>query len=141
MVADWRCDWIGLGIAELLARNGCRVKLCVNGMMAGQTIQQYVRDPWLGTMHRLGVEVIPLVRLAGVDSDTVYFEHTLSGEPLLCEGVNTLVHSLGHVSVNALESELQASDYSGQVMALGDCVCPRTAEEAVLEGLEVGTAI
>ncbi|MCH7598917.1 MAG: FAD-dependent oxidoreductase [Myxococcales bacterium] len=141
VVADWRCDWIGLGLAELLARDGCRVRLCVNGMMPGETIQQYVRDPWLGTMHKLGVEVIPLVRLAGVDSDTVYFEHTLSGEPLMCEEVDTLVHSLGHVSVNALERELQASDYSGNIMALGDCVCPRTAEEAVLEGLELGSAV
>ena len=140
VVADWRCDWIGLGLAEMLARDGCRVRLCVNGMMPGQTIQQYVRDPWLGAMHKLGVEIIPLVRLAGVDSDTVYFEHTLSGEPLLCEGVDSLVVSLGHKSVNTLEAELEASDYSGGVMALGDCVCPRTAEEAVLEGLEVGTA-
>lgn len=141
VVADWRCDWIGLGLAEMLARDGCRVRLCVNGMMPGQTIQQYVRDPWLGAMHKLGVEVIPLVRLMGVDSDTVYFNHILSGEPLLCEGVDTLVTSLGHQSVNALEMELEASDYSGGLMALGDCVCPRTAEEAVLEGMQVGTAV
>jgi 2,4-dienoyl-CoA reductase-like NADH-dependent reductase (Old Yellow Enzyme family) len=141
VVADWRCDWIGLGLAEMLARDGCRVRLCVNGMMPGQTIQQYVRDPWLGVMHKLGVEVIPLVRLHGVDSDTVYFQHTMSGEPLLCEGVDTLVLSLGHEAVNGLEAELAASDFRGDVMALGDCLCPRTAEEAVLEGLQVGTAL
>jgi 2,4-dienoyl-CoA reductase-like NADH-dependent reductase (Old Yellow Enzyme family) len=141
VVADWRCDWIGLGLAEMLARDGCRVRLCVNGMMPGQTIQQYVRDPWLGVMHTLGVEVIPLVRLHGVDSDTVYFQHTMSGEPLLCEGVDTLVLSLGHEAVNELETELSSSHFKGGVMALGDCVCPRTAEEAVLEGLQVGTAL
>ena len=110
-------------------------------MMPGQTIQQYVRDPWLGVMHKLGVEVIPLVRLQGVDSDTVYFQHTMSGEPLLCEGVDTLVLSLGHEAVNGLEAELAASDFAGEVTALGDCLCPRTAEEAVLEGLQVGTAL
>ena len=141
VVADWRCDWIGLGLAEMLARDGCKVRLCVNGMMPGQTIQQYVRDPWLGVMHKLGVEVIPLVRLHGVDSDTVYFQHTMSGEPLLCEGVDTLVLSLGHDAVNELEAELLASEFRGDVTALGDCVCPRTAEEAVLEGLQVGSAL
>jgi NADPH-dependent 2,4-dienoyl-CoA reductase/sulfur reductase-like enzyme len=139
VVADWRCDWIGLGLAERLARQGCRVRLCVNGTMAGETIQQYVRDPWLGVMHKLGVEIIPLVRLFGVDSDTVYFQHTTSGEPLLCEDVDTLVVSLGHEAVDELEAQL--GDYPGQVIPVGDCLCPRTAEEAVLEGLEAGVAV
>jgi len=139
VVADWRCDWIGLGVAERLARDGCNVRLCVNGTMPGQTIQQYVRDPWLGLMHRLGVEVTPLLRLAGVDRDTVYFQHTLSGEAHLCEGVDTLVLSYGHQAVNELEAEL--ADYEGELLLVGDCLCPRTAEEAVLEGLEVASAL
>jgi hypothetical protein len=139
VIADWRCDWIGLGLAEQLARDGCRVRLCVNGTMAGQTIQQYVRDTWLGKMHDLGVEIIPLVRLHGVDSDTAYFEHTISGGPLLCGDMDTLVLSLGHESVNELESEL--TQYPGEVIPIGDCLCVRTAEEAVLEGLEVGTVL
>ena len=29
VVADWRCDWVGLGIAEKLASEGCSVRLCV----------------------------------------------------------------------------------------------------------------
>jgi len=139
VVADWRCDWIGLGVAEKLARDGCNVRLCVNGTMPGQTIQQYVRDPWLGLMHQLGVEVTPLLRLAGVDSDTVYFQHTLSGKAHLCEGVDTLVLSYGHQAVNNLEAEL--ADYAGELLLVGDCLCPRTAEEAVLEGLEVASAL
>jgi 2,4-dienoyl-CoA reductase-like NADH-dependent reductase (Old Yellow Enzyme family) len=139
VVADWRCDWIGLGLAEQLARAGRRVRLCVNGMMAGATIQQYVRDPWLGVMHKLGVEIIPMVRLYGVDSDTVYFQHVTSGEPLLCSGVDTLVLSLGHESVNELEEPLAGC--ADRLIPIGDCLCPRTAEEAVLEGLEAGTVI
>ena len=35
IVADWRGDWIGFGLAEKLATDGCRVKLVVNGAMAG----------------------------------------------------------------------------------------------------------
>ena len=37
VVYDWRSDWIGLGVAEKLARDGCRVTLAVNGYMAGET--------------------------------------------------------------------------------------------------------
>lgn len=139
VVADWRCDWIGLGIAEKLARDGCRVRLCVNGYMAGETIQQYVRNHWTGVLHRLGVEVIPLVRLFGLDSESVYFQHMTSGEPVICEGVDTLVLAQGHEPVMDLAEAL--GDWPGELHRIGDCVAPRTAEEAVLEGLKVGVAL
>jgi 2,4-dienoyl-CoA reductase-like NADH-dependent reductase (Old Yellow Enzyme family)/thioredoxin reductase len=139
VVADWRCDWIGLGIAEMLARQGCRVRLCVDGYMAGQRIHQYVRDHWVGQLHKLGVEIVPYARLYGVDGNTVYFQHATSGEPIVFEEVDTLVASLGHHRAATLEEELQ--DWPGEIHAIGDCVTPRTAEEAVLEGLKVAAAL
>ena len=139
VIADWRCDWVGLGLAEKLARDGCRVRLCVNGNMAGQMIQQYVRDHWLGELHKLGVEIIPLVRLYGVDGDSVYLQHTTSGEAVVCEEVETLVLAQGTQAADTLEQGL--GDYEGEVIPIGDCLCPRTAEEAVLEGLKAGVAV
>jgi 2,4-dienoyl-CoA reductase-like NADH-dependent reductase (Old Yellow Enzyme family) len=139
LVADWRCDWIGLGVAEKLARAGCRVRLAVGGYVPGQRIQQYVRDQWNGTLHKLGVEVIPYARLFGADSDTVYLQHISSGEPIVCEGVDTLVVALGHEQESSLAAEL--ADWPGEVHRIGDCLAPRTAEEAVLEGLKVGNAL
>jgi 2,4-dienoyl-CoA reductase-like NADH-dependent reductase (Old Yellow Enzyme family) len=139
VVADWRCDWVGLGIAEQLARDGCHVRLAVNGYVPGQSIQQYVRDRWVGELHRLGVEIIPYARLVGVDESTVYLQHTTSGEPILCEGVDTLVAATGNASFNVLERELQG--YGGEIHMAGDCLSPRTCEEAVLEGLQAALAI
>jgi len=139
VIADWRCDWIGLGLAEKLARAGCRVRLCSNGYMAGQTIQQYVRDAWLGTLHKLGVELLPMVRLFGADAGTAYFQHTASGEAVLCEGMDTLVLAMGHDAEGALADEME--DWPGELHRVGDCLSPRTAEEAVLEGLKVGAAL
>ncbi len=139
VIADWRCDWIGMGLAEKLARAGCRVRLAVDGYMAGQRIHQYVRDHWVGILHKLNVEIIPYARLYGVDGDTVYMQHATSGEPIVFEDVNTLVASLGHERVATLEDELEG--FAGELHAIGDCVTPRTAEEAVLEGLKVAAAI
>jgi 2,4-dienoyl-CoA reductase-like NADH-dependent reductase (Old Yellow Enzyme family) len=139
VVADWRCDWVGLGIAEQLARDGCHVRLAVNGYVPGQSIQQYVRDRWVGELHRLGVEMIPYARLVGVDESTVYLQHTISGEPILCEDVDTLVAATGNASVNVLERELEG--YRGEIHMAGDCLSPRTCEEAVLEGLQAALAI
>ncbi len=139
LIADWRCDWIGLGVAERLARAGCRVRLAVAGYVAGQRIQQYVRDQWNGTLHKLGVEVIPYARLYGADGNTVYLQHMTSGEPIVCEDVDTLVLALGHEQESRLADEL--AGWPGEIHRIGDCVAPRTAEEAVLEGLKAGSAI
>jgi len=139
VVADWRCDWIGLGLAEKLARDGCRVRLCVDGLVAGQRLPWYVRDSWNGILHKLGVEILPYARLFGADADSVYFQHATSGEPIVVTEVNTLVLSQGHDRVATLEAEL--ADFDGEVRIIGDALTPRTAEEAVLEGLKVGVAL
>ena len=139
VVADWRSDWIGLGIAEKLARDGCRVRLAVDARMAGQEIQNYTRDSWIGQLHRLGVEIIPYARLFGADSDAVYFRHGASGEALVLEDVDTLVLAQGHEPVLTLADAL--ADWPGEVHLIGDCLAPRTAEEAVLDGLRIASEI
>ncbi len=138
-VADWRCDWIGLGIAEKLARDGCKVRLLVDGLLAGQWLPWYVRDSWNGILSKLGVEVTPYARLYGVDGTTAYFQHATSAEPILLEGVDTVVTALGHERVAELETELEG--WKGELHLVGDCATPRTAEEAVLEGLKVGSVV
>ena len=72
-------------------------------------------------------------------SDTVYLQHTVSEQPILIEGVDTLVLSQGHAPVAGLLEELE--DYDAQVIGIGDCLAPRTAEEAVLEGLKAAWGI
>jgi 2,4-dienoyl-CoA reductase-like NADH-dependent reductase (Old Yellow Enzyme family) len=139
LIADWRCDWIGMGVAEKLARAGCRVRLAVNGYMPGQRIQAYVRDQWAGVLHDLGVEVIPYADLYGVDEQTVFLAHVTGKDPIVVEGVETLVTSLGHDRVATLEDEI--CDFEGELHVIGDCLTPRTAEEAVLEGLRAAWSL
>ncbi len=132
VVADWRCDWVGVGVAEKLAREGCNVRLCVEGVHAGQNLQMYLRDHWAGELHKLGVQVTPYARLFGADGDTVYFQHASSGEPIVLEQVDTLVMAQGHQPQIALEQALMDLDVI--VLLVGDCLSPRSAEEAVYEG-------
>jgi len=139
VIADWRADWIGLGLAERLARDGCHVRLAVNGVTGGQSLPQYVRDTWLGALHRLGVEILPYLRLYGADEDTAYFQNVLSGEPVMLEGVDTLVTALGHRAQTGLADALE--DWGGEIRMVGDCLSPRTVEEAVLEGLRAGAGL
>ena len=142
VVADWRCDWIGLGIAELLAGRGRKVTLGVDGYMPGQRIQQYVRDAMTGAVTKAGVQIIPLVRLFGYDGSAVFFQHVLTGEPVIIEDVAGLVLAQGHDPVDSLLVELETpGTFNGEVHAIGDCLAPRTVEEAVLEGLKVAAEV
>jgi 2,4-dienoyl-CoA reductase-like NADH-dependent reductase (Old Yellow Enzyme family)/thioredoxin reductase len=133
VVADWRCDWVGLGVAQKLAQQGSMVRLCFDGETLGQNLQLYLRTHWAGVMHKLGVEVIPYARLYGADGDSVYFHHNGSGEAIICEGVDTLVIAQGHKQNTTLEDEIR--DMGIETHLIGDCLSPRSAEEAVYEGL------
>ena len=118
---------------------GSPATAATTGHIAGESIPRYTRDAWLGELHKLGVEMIPLVRLFGLDGDTAFFQHMASGEPVICEEVDTLIVSQGHEPVVTLERELQ--EMAVECRIIGDCLAPRTAEEAVLEGLEAATAL
>jgi 2,4-dienoyl-CoA reductase-like NADH-dependent reductase (Old Yellow Enzyme family) len=139
VVADWRCDWIGLGVAELLAGRGRAVTLAVGGYMAGQRIQQYVRDAMIASATLAGVSIVPTVRLFGYDGTAVFLQHVLTAEPVIVENVAALVLAQGHDPDAALLDALEG--YAGEVHGIGDCLAPRTVEEAVLEGLRVATEI
>ena len=139
VVADWSCDWIGIGVAEKLARDGCRVRLAVNGIAPGAHINEIVRDQSIGELHKLGVEIITHAGLYGADEGAVYLQHIINREPIICEDVDTLVLAQGHARVAGLADELAALDVP--VSLIGDALSPRTAEEAVLEGLTAAMAI
>ena len=139
LVADWRCDWVGMGLAEKLAREGRHVRLAVTGTCAGQNLQPYLRDHMAGKLHKLGVEVIPYARLFGVDADTAYMSHIVTGEPILAHEVETVVLALGHQPDTSLEDAL--APLGVPLQCVGDCLAPRSAEEAVYEGMLAGLAV
>lgn len=139
VIADWRSDWIGLGLAEKLSLEGREVSLFTNAAMAGETLQIYSRNHYVGRIKHLGVAIHTYARLYGFDDDTVYFQDTLTMEPIVVESIDHLVLSLGHYSNDGLEQIL--SENGIEYLAVGDCVAPRTAEEAVYDALRLGWMI
>ena len=136
VIADWRADWIGLGLAERLALNGCDVTLCINAAIAGESLQLYTRNHYVGRLHKLNVRMQTHLRLYGLMDDSVFFQDTLCEEAVEFNNIDTLVLSLGHQPVDQLSTEIKALGTS--VHTIGDCVSARTAEEAVYEGLQSG---
>jgi len=139
LITDWRGDWIAPGIAEYLARSGSSVALAINGTHAGQALPYYVRDDIVAVLHRLRIPVTTYERLYGCSGDTVLMQHAASGEPIVYEEIDTLVLCQGHVATAELEAELRP--LVNEFFMIGDCMAPRTAEEAVYEGLQAGWSL
>lgn len=95
----------------------------------------YMRDIWVGKLYRLGVEIITYARFFGADENTAYFHHMANSDPIVMEGMDTLVLAQGHHPVIALEQSLRGHDI--EIHPVGDCLSPRTAEEAIYEGMMV----
>jgi 2,4-dienoyl-CoA reductase-like NADH-dependent reductase (Old Yellow Enzyme family)/thioredoxin reductase len=139
VVADFRGDWTGLGTARLLAAAGHEVTLAVRGYAAGESLQQYVRDRLLAAISGQRITVLPLVRPYGADDDTVYLQHVLTEEPVLVEGVAGLVLACGASPSGELLETLESAGV--RAVGIGDCLAPRTVEEAVLDGLVAASGI
>ncbi|WP_296743304.1 FAD-dependent oxidoreductase [Mesorhizobium sp.] len=139
VVADWRCDWIGPGIAEMLVNDGCDVELAVNGTHPGELLPLYVRDNIAAELHKAGVGITTYARVFGCDGGTVYMQHSVSEQPILFENIDTLVLCMGHQPEDELSAMLM--DQVPEVHVIGDSLAPRTAEEAVYEGLKVAAAL
>ena len=109
------------------------------GVHAGQNLQMYLRDLWAARLHDLSVEVLPYMRLFGVDGHTVYLSHIVSGKAVVIDDIDTVVLAGVLAPLTELEASLKASEL--EMHFAGDCLAPRSAEEAVYEGLLVGRAI
>ena len=138
VIADWRGDWVGLGLAMKLIKAGHQVRLATVANCAGVNLQFYTRDPMIAEIDRLGVQFTHYARLAGADESAAYFVHASGGHMMDFE-CDTLVLAYGHESEMALCNSVENSDL--EVRVIGDALSPRTAEEAVLEGLKAGCEI
>ena len=139
VVSDWRGDWVGMGLAELLARNGAAVTLAVNAPVAGHALQMYLRDHWNGVLHSLGVRVLPYLGFHGADGEAAYFQHAVTREPVVLDEIDSGGVCHGAEAAGALEGELAGLEVETRL--IGDCLAPRTAEEAVYEGLLAGVEL
>ena len=139
VIYDWLTDWIGVGLAERFAREGRRVRLCVNGPMAAAAIQNYVRDHNSGVLFELGVEVIPYhAALRRRRRDRLFPAHG---------GAQAGGHRGRRHDRARLPERASRRSFASDAEALGiphhligDCLAARTCEEAVYEGLKVAAA-
>jgi len=124
LVADWGGDQAGLDAAEVLAAAGKQVTLAVASVGVGEFVHQYRRNLYLQRLYRAGVQIVQHHELAPGLSLRNVFARELE---TLVEA-DAVVLALGRVPVEAQPPA------GARVEWAGDCLSPRSLEEAVLEG-------
>jgi 2,4-dienoyl-CoA reductase-like NADH-dependent reductase (Old Yellow Enzyme family)/thioredoxin reductase len=132
VVADWGGDPGGLDAAELLAAAGHEVTLVVASVAVGEGVHQYRRNLYLQRLYRAGVEIRHHLELAAATGDAVRFRNVFAPELRVDVEADSLVLALGRVPEDALGPQLASAGLA--VEEAGDCLSPRSLEEAVLEG-------
>lgn len=143
VIADWACDWTGLGVAHKLVQEGHHVRLLSGASIPGESIPGIVRDQWIGELQSLNVELINFARFFGAQDCTAYFQHMINGEPIICENVDTIVSCYAPQSNRECDWLFESTSTHKQptLIKVGDALVPRTVEEAVLDGLQAAWSL
>jgi 2,4-dienoyl-CoA reductase-like NADH-dependent reductase (Old Yellow Enzyme family)/thioredoxin reductase len=132
VIADWGGDAAGLACAELLNAAGNEVTIAVGSAVLGETLHQYQRTLYAARLYRGGIRIEHHLELTGAGGDRVRFRNLFAPDVETRLAADLLVLALGRVPERGLAERLRARDL--EVHEAGDCLSPRSAEEAVLEG-------
>lgn len=125
--------------AELLADRGCRVEIITNGMVVGQDlgITLDMENWWMRASEKGIVQTTDLVPMELVGTTLHLLHHpTGAGETRTPDWIVT---SVAATPVESLYHALQTAGVS--VERVGDCVAPRRAHAAVIEGDRAGAHV
>jgi hypothetical protein len=98
----------------------------------GEAVHQYRRNLYLQRLYRAGVHVLQHHALAGAADGHVELENVFARELRLHLPADLLVLAQGRIPDDALAAQLVEAGL--RVEEAGDCLSPRSLEEAVLEG-------
>lgn len=139
VVIDTRGLHPGSDVSEILLDNGNRVEMATTAPYAGSNLQPLV---WRKIYERLlnkGLVVAGFTEVVGLGEGSVTLRSTVTGREESREGVDVVVFADYRRAMDGLYRELKGR--VGELYAVGDCLAPRTVEQAMYEGHGVGRRI
>ncbi|MED1467960.1 FAD-dependent oxidoreductase [Bacillus salipaludis] len=133
LVFDFGGDWPGMEAAIDMAEKGHQVTLISSRLYIGEEVHQYLRNEYLKKLYQLNIKMIPHYDLGEIKEDEVVIRNLFSYEKETIKNVDSIILSLGRVPNVELYEEIK--DSAPEVWQIGDCLAPRTLEEATFEGL------
>ncbi len=135
-------------VGELLADRGCSVEIATNGMVVGQDLGVTLDMElwWMRAMHKgiaQNTDLVPMGARAHADQAeraqvVVDLLHHPTGQ-MQTRTVDWVVLAVPATPVDELYQQLRVTGLA--VERVGDCVAPRRAHAAVIDGERVGSAI
>ncbi|MBI3257093.1 MAG: mycofactocin system FadH/OYE family oxidoreductase 2 [Actinobacteria bacterium] len=132
-------------VAELLADRGCSVEVITSGMVVGQDLGVTLdMEGWCTRAAAKGIGQLTDLVVTGIEDAKLNVMHHPTGRNELREA-DWVVLAVPQAPVEGLYLELaEASRQPGAtftVHRVGDCVAPRRAHAAVVEGQRVGASL
>ena len=139
IVVDTRGLHPGSDVSEILLDNGNRVEMTTTAPYAGSNLQPLV---WRKIYERLlnkGLAVSAFTELVRLGEGSVTLRSTVTGREETREGVDMVVFADTRRALDGLYKQLKGR--VSELYAVGDCLAPRTVEQAMYEGHSVGRRI
>jgi 2,4-dienoyl-CoA reductase (NADPH2) len=126
-------------VAEVLADRGCSVEITTNSMVVGQDlgITLDMENWWMRASAKGIVQSTDLVPMRMEGSTLVFLHHPTGLEQT--REPDWIVLAVPQQPTEWLYHDLKAAGVS--VERVGDCVAPRRAHSAVIEGERAGSAV
>jgi len=126
--------------AEYLAEQGCEVEVVTQTLFVGQDLGITLDlENWYRQARRLGITCTPNHSVLSIDHGVVTALHNYSGQIIKFPKVDTVVLAIHRKADHALYDALKA--WVPDLHRIGDCVAPRRAHAAIIEGERAGRAV
>lgn len=127
-------------VAEYMAEQGCAVEVVTPTLYVGQDLGVTLDlENWYRQARRLGIRCTPNHSVLSINDDTVMALHNYSGQMVNFGPVDSIVlavHRRAEFGLyNALKGRIK------ELHRIGDCVTPRRAHAAIIEGERAGRAL
>ena len=126
--------------AEFMAEQGCEVEVVTQTLYVGQDLGVTLDlENWYRQARRLGIKCTPNHSVLSIENGAVTALHNYSGQLVHFPPVDTIVLALHRRADCQLYGALKGR--VGELHRIGDCVAPRRAHAAIIEGEQAGRAV
>ncbi len=127
-------------VAEYLAEQGCQVEVVTPTLYVGQDLGVTLDlENWYRRARRLGITCTPNHSPIAIENGSVLAIHNYSGAMVTFDQVDTVVLAVHRTAESDLYHALKGQ--VSNLQRIGDCVTPRRAHAAIIEGERAGRAI
>jgi len=126
--------------AELLADRGRRVSIATPMLYVGQDLGLTLDlELWYRRARARGIELLPSLSVLAIEPGRVLVLENYSGRQRWLEGIDSVVLAVPRQADEELYLSLVPR--VAEIYRIGDCLAPRRAQAAVIEGERVGRAV